>query len=165
VTEWHPKMTRELLPGRSVHDWDRIHGTLTRIGLPGWLVSLGLIAGGLVASQSDSFVYGPWVWWVLGVVGFPAWLAGGVWILGGRMVLLYMQERAALERAAGYSTSRYAPNFMTTPPEIDHVDGESGRIVRLADEPWLTEPEYEARLRAVRGTAVQEAGTPEATGF
>lgn len=160
MTEWHPKMTRELLPGRSVHDWDRVLGTLMRIGLPGWLVSLGLMVGGLVVSRSDSFVFGSWAWWVLGIVGLPAWLAGGVWILGSRLVLLHRGDQADAERAAGYTTAVYAPNFMTTPPPIDHVDGDSGRIVRLASEPWLTEPEYEARLRTVRGTAVPETGAP-----
>ena len=164
MAEWHPKMTRELLPDRSVHDWDRVLGILMRIGLPGLLVFLGLILVGLVASRSDSFVFGPWVWWVLGIVGFPAWLAGGAWIVGSKLVLLYRANQATAERAAGYTTSVYAPDFTTTPSPIDHVDGESGRIVRLAGEPWLTEAEYEARLRAVRGTAVQETGAPEMPG-
>lgn len=41
MTEWHPKMTRELIPGRSVHDWDGVLGTLTTVeeadapGMPG----------------------------------------------------------------------------------------------------------------------------------
>jgi hypothetical protein len=160
MTAWHPNMTCELLPGRSVHDWDRVLRTLTRIGVPGCLVSLGLAVGGMVMSRSDWFVYGPWVWWVFWVVGCPAWLAMGVWTVGIRLALPSQERQATAERAAGYTTSRYAPNFMITPPEIDHVDGESGRIVRLAYEPWLTEPEYEARLRAVREAAVPETGTP-----
>ncbi|MFD7024840.1 hypothetical protein [Promicromonospora sukumoe] len=146
-------MTRELLPGRSVHDRYGTLRRLDRIGVPGLLVFIGLCCGGMALSQLDGVTYGPWVWWVAGIVGFPSWLAAGAWIVGGRLIIASMGGRREAEHAAGYTTSRYAPNFMIRPPEIDHVDGESGRIVRLAGEPWLTEAEYEARIRAIREAA------------
>ena len=153
MTEWHPKMTCELLPGRSVHDRYRTLRRLNRIGVPGLLVFIGLCCVGMALSQFDDIKYGPWVWWVAWIVGFPSWLAAGVWIVGGRLVLLSIQGQREVEHAAGYTTSPYSPNFMIRPPEIDHVDGESGRIVRLAGEPWLTEAEYEARILAIRQAA------------
>ncbi|MFE7508088.1 hypothetical protein [Promicromonospora sp. NPDC057488] len=115
----------------------------------------------MALAQFDDVRYGPWVWWVAGIIGFPSWLAAGALIVGGRLVLLSIKGQSEVEHAAGYTTSRYVPNLMVPPPPIDHVDGESGRIVRLATEPWLTEAEYEARIRAIREAAGQDAGAQE----
>lgn len=149
---WRPDIELEMLPGRSVHDWDRILRRLYRIGVPGLLVFIGL-AGSMVAlSQFDGLRYGPWIWWVAGIVGLPSWLAGGVMIVGGRMVLPLRANCADSERALGYSTAKYEPNFMVTPPEVDYVDSETGRVVKLAREPWLTEHEYSDRLSQIRAS-------------
>ncbi|WP_232216122.1 hypothetical protein [Promicromonospora sukumoe] len=146
-------MTRELLPGRSVHDRYRALRRLDRIGVPGLLASIALAGGSALLAQRDDLVYPAWAVWVYGIIGLASWTAAGFSLVGGRLVLLSIQGQREVEHAAGYTTSPYAPNFMIRPPEIDHVDGESGRIVRLASEPWLTEAEYEARIRAIREAA------------
>jgi hypothetical protein len=150
---WHPNLVREMLPGRSVHEWDRLLTKLDWIGVPGWLLGVALAICASVAVDRQWFTDLPWAWWVLGCLGGLAWLTGGVWMVGVRLLAVPRVLRLQAERAAGYTTAKYAPNFMVRPPEVDYVDGETGHVVKLSGEPWLTVPEYEDRLGRIRSVS------------
>ena len=118
---------RELLPGPTVYEWDRIESA---VGVVGWCLIALMIPFGVAASQRVS--------WALPVA--VALLAlGFLSIAFSNYGWSPATQKDRDELALGYTTLPFPHR-----PEVDLVEPKHGVIIRKAGAPLLTMQEYKS---------------------
>jgi hypothetical protein len=143
TSEWNPRISRNMVRGPS--SFALLAWILWGTGI-GLALLVVLVVGMLV--RGAGYGGSPFLATVMAAI-----LLDAVFL---NCVVIWVQVKKRREARAGYAT------VMNERQDLDQIDPATGRVVRLAGEPFLGRAEHSRRIAMIR--AARETGPPEPAG-